>query len=93
MANSGDQQQTKPRAAPNAGWWVDALYQLAGELVNLETLDGVTRGGRLTGIRSQEYRFNGRVFLFPRQLELNGDPNDLVPIDRLASIEKNSRGG
>jgi hypothetical protein len=69
------------------GEWIDSLVASTGSMVNLETIDGASRTGMLTGLRTQQIKWNGQKVLLPTELELNGDPNDLIQISRLDWIE------
>lgn len=72
---------------PGLGAWIDTVANGVGKYVNLETSDGVQRGGRMTGIRWKKIKFNGKSVDIVHELELNGDPTDTVDIWRLASIQ------
>lgn len=69
-----------------SGAWIDELVGGLGQYFKVETLDGVVRDGRFTSIRSRELQLDGRTVALPTEVEINGDPMDTVPIDRIASI-------
>lgn len=67
-------------------WWIDEIQHSVGKFINLETFDGASREGRLSGVRLEDVEFNGTVAAVLKDLELNGDPTDIVPLDRIKSI-------
>ena len=71
----------------NPGWWMDQIHKSVGKYVNLETVDGVIRGGRLSGLRLDKVTFNGQEADAIRELELNGDPTDCVEMYRIKRID------
>ena len=75
------------RETDGQGAWIDRIHAAVGGYVNLETSDGIQRNGRLTGIRSNTIRMNGEAVTIISQMELNGDPTDLVDVWRLARID------
>jgi hypothetical protein len=78
-----------PRVQPKTmvtGKWIDELVATTGQYVRLETSDGVIREGRLSGLRTRELTWNGAKVLIPTEVELNGDPNDTIPMDRIAHL-------
>lgn len=58
-----------------------------GKAIRFETKDGGVRTGRLTGLRMQEIRLNGRRCELITQIELNGDKTDAVPFFNLKELE------
>jgi hypothetical protein len=70
------------------GQWIDQIVEAVekGKYVRMETSEGVTRGGKLSGIRTRAIMFNGAPCDIPVELELNGDPTDTVPLHRLAKL-------
>lgn len=68
------------------GTWIDALVNSCGQYVRLETLDGGVREGRLSGLRTRELSMFGAKVLMPTDVELNGDPNDTIAIDRIMEL-------
>lgn len=71
------------------GKWIDDIHASMGKFFTLETTDGIRREGRITGIRARNYKFNGGDVELPTEIELNGDPTDTVPMDRIATIHVN----
>lgn len=67
--------------------WLNELGDATGEFIRMETSDGVIREGKVTGLRTREIQVNGEQELIPTEVELNGDPNDTVPLDRLIRID------
>lgn len=70
-----------------SGEWIDEIVAATGQYIRLETTDGIRRQGRLSGLRTRELKWEGRKVLIPTEVELNGDPNDSVPLDRIATME------
>lgn len=68
------------------GWWMDRVHASVGKFINLETVDGGVREGRLSGLRLTEMTFNGIPVDVIQELELNGDPTDTIPVGRLKSM-------
>lgn len=62
--------------------WAE-LEGLTGIVIDLETTDGCTRTGELTGITWRSVKVQGVMLKWPRGLILNGDPNDELPWDQL----------
>jgi hypothetical protein len=71
------------------GAWIDIIYNGVGEFVRVETSTGVVRTERLTGLRTRVVKLNGIEELIPVELEMNGDPTDLVPFAELVKIDIN----
>ena len=69
-----------------SGNWISRLIESVDKNMNLETVDGVSRGGRISGITFRKFTFNEREQQVPEEIELNGDPNDRVPLDRILWI-------
>lgn len=74
------------------GWWMDKVHDMVGEFVSLETIDGVVREGRLTGLRNDSMTFNGEKVDRIRELEFNGDPTDCVEMYRIARMDLRKSG-
>lgn len=70
---------------------VDRVFAATSKYMDLETSDGVRREGRITGWRTREVFINGESVLWPIEMELNDDPNDRIPWDRVKRI--NIQGG
>jgi len=68
------------------GAWIDNLVDNVGQYVTIETSDGMTREGRLSGLKSRTLNYNREEVEIITELELNGDPYDSVPIDRIAIL-------
>jgi hypothetical protein len=69
------------------GEWIDELVSSIGSYVVMRTTEGVERSGRISGFELRSFRFNDKLVDIPFEIELNGDPYDRVPIDRLESIK------
>lgn len=69
------------------GKWIDDLVNNQGQQLRLETTDGMDRAGRLSGLSSRQFQMNGQPVEILTEIELNGDPNDRIPIDRIAILE------
>lgn len=69
------------------GDWVEKLLGSVGSFVTFETTDGIERSGRLSGFEMRKFSYNGSPVEFPTHIEINGDPNDQVPLERLSKIE------
>lgn len=69
------------------GQWIDDIHNSLNKFFRLETTDGIRREGRVTGVRCRVYTFNGHAVELPLEIELNGDPTDTVPMDRVKSIQ------
>lgn len=67
-------------------WWMDEIVDSIGEFICLETVDGVQREGKLTGITYKEIFFNKKKERYPIEVELNGDPSDRVHLSHLRNI-------
>lgn len=65
------------------GAWIDEMMDSIGEHMRLETTDGVAREGKITGFTTREFKLNGKVVGMPTEVEVNGDPSDRIPLDRL----------
>lgn len=71
----------------NVGNWVDKLLDSLDCYATLETSDGIERSGRISGFEMRIMKFNKKPIEVPIQIELNGDPNDKIPLDRIVSLE------
>ena len=69
------------------GKWIDDLVNSTDKFVRMETTDGVIREGRISGYRTRKFLYNGVEELLPTEVELNGDPSDTVPLDRVVKID------
>jgi hypothetical protein len=67
--------------------WYDLLVDATGEFMRLETTDGLIRQGKITGYRERLVIINGNEVPVPIEIEINNDPNDTVPLDRVAKID------
>jgi hypothetical protein len=74
-------------AAKNNGDWMNKIFDGVGDFVRLETIDGVRREGRMSGLRLRTLMLNGKPVDTITELELNGDPTDCVEIYRVAKID------
>lgn len=67
-------------------WWIDHLASRVDSYVRLETSDGIRREGRLSGFGLRVLEFNGDRVDIITELELNGDPIDRIPLERVSKI-------
>lgn len=68
------------------GWFWDQVFNAVGEFVELETVDGAYRSGRLSGIRCRTVKLNGEEVDVITHLEMNNDPSDCLEMDRIVSV-------
>jgi len=66
-----------------ASKWIDDLVNSVGCFMNLETTDGVERCGKITGYTFREFKLNDNLVQIPIEVEVNGDPIDRIPLDRI----------
>lgn len=69
------------------GKWIDTMMDSIGEFMRLETTDGVSREGKITGYTTRKFKLNGKVVELPTEVEVNGDPNDRIPLDRIEFMD------
>lgn len=69
------------------GWWISAMVAEVGNYISFETTDGLIREGKLSGLRSQSLEWNNEDVEILTEIEMNGDPYDTVPINRIKRIE------
>lgn len=67
--------------------WFENLVKSVGRDVIIETLDGITRKGVLSKVKTREFLYNGVTVSEPVELNLNGDVNDIVTVNRIESIK------
>lgn len=67
--------------------WLNELGDSTGDFIRLETSDGIVREGKITGLRTRAIQFNNEQELMPTEVELNGDPNDTVALDRIIRLD------
>lgn len=79
-------EQTLKRKKRPMGYWIDAIHEGVGRMVNVETSEGIVRSAKLTGTRSRQLMLNGEVCEFITEIELNGDPTDTMNILSLKKI-------
>lgn len=60
------------------GQWIDKLVDAVGRNIHLETMEGVFREGKLTGLRMRDLEMNGKRVDYPEAIEFNGDPTDYI---------------
>ena len=60
------------------GMWIDQLFEAVGKNIHLETMEGVFREGKLTGLRMRDIEMNCKAVDYPEAIELNGDPTDYI---------------
>ena len=65
----------------------EMVAAVGGSVVRIETVDGVHRDGKLTGIGTRAMVINGREVLWPVDLELNGDPGDRIRVDQIRELK------
>jgi hypothetical protein len=67
--------------------WLNDIHASIGKYISLETVDGVVREGRLSGVRLNAVKFNGVEQHSIIELEMNGDPTDCVEFYRVAKLD------
>ena len=67
--------------------WIEEINRSVGKNFALETADGVTRQGRITGLTHKSFKLNGVSVDMPVEIEVNKDPNDRIPLDRLLTLK------
>lgn len=68
------------------GWFIELLHDSTGKFINIETTDGLIREGRVSGLRLRSLMVNNVSVDFIEEIELNGDPTDCIPINRIGRI-------
>lgn len=63
--------------------WMKQIGDSIDKFMNLETTDGIYRKGKITGLVCRDIEFNGQKVSVPVEIEINKDPQDLIPIDRI----------
>lgn len=66
-----------------AGKWIDEMLDSIGKFFVAETTDGINREGKITGFTYRSFKLNGKMVELPIEIEINGDPNDRLPLDRI----------
>jgi hypothetical protein len=69
------------------GFWIDVLVQSVGKYIKLETKDGIRREGRLSSLENEIIIFNDEEVELIKELQLNNDPFDSVPFERVKEFE------
>ena len=69
------------------GQWINKINEAVGKNFALETTDGVTRSGKISGLTHESFKLNGNTVDMPVEIEINGDPNDRVPLNRLITLK------
>lgn len=70
----------------NKGQYVDELFQATGRPCRVETIEGAVRSGRLSGLRTRHFNYNGFDQEIVEEIELNKDPSDTIPLSRIAKL-------
>lgn len=78
----------KPREVGNN---ITRLLNAVGCWINLETLHGAIREGRLSGWTCATVKLNGVDIQYPVSLELNGDPQDMVRLVDIRTLDIQER--
>lgn len=65
---------------------VAMILDSVGEFMRLETTDGTRREGKISGLTCRAMKVNGKQVDWPIEIEINGDPGDRIPIDRILRI-------
>lgn len=68
------------------GQYIDELFKATGRPVRVETIEGVVRHGRLTGLRTRIFEYNGFKQEIVEEIELNRDPSDTISLSRIAIL-------
>lgn len=79
-------EKSRPKAARPRGAWIDELVDATGRMIRVETLDGVRRIGRLTGLQCRQIQYQDGKEEIPVELEINGDPHDRITIANVRSL-------
>jgi hypothetical protein len=66
--------------------WIELIDNSINKNFKLETTEGVVRQGKISGVSRKTFHLNGELVDFPFEIEINGDHNDRVPLDRLQSM-------
>ncbi len=71
----------------NGKSWIGNLMNSIDSYATMITTDGIERGGRITGFQLRSFIYNGDTVDIPVEIELNGDPSDRIPLDRIAQLD------
>ena len=66
--------------------YIEMISNSVGKFMNLETMDGQHRKGKISGLVCKEIFMNGQLVSYPVEIELNSDAYDLIPLDRVLRI-------
>ncbi len=77
---------SKPKPVIN-GDWINTLGANVGQYIKLETADGCYRDGRLSGLGCRTIKLNGVDEKIIVDVEINGDPQDRISIERIINID------
>lgn len=69
------------------GLTVAMVLSSVGKYVHLETHDGSYREGKLTGFTHRQLVINGKPVDWPVELELNGDPGDVIKMEQIKGMQ------
>jgi len=80
---------TKKKVTRRLGQWIDDLSKAAEQeaYVHFETVDGLKRSGKVTGLRTRTVEVNDEPQMLVESFELNGDPMDSITFGVLAKIK------
>lgn len=67
--------------------WSIILDKLLGEEVMVETLEGIQRKGKLSGVKYQDLDLFGRKVQIPIAVELNEDPQEAMTLQQIRFIK------
>jgi hypothetical protein len=70
-----------------ASKFFDELEKSIHEFVELETLQGTVRKGKVTGFTYRRIFFNGQKIDVVNEIELNGDPTDRISLIEIKTLE------
>jgi hypothetical protein len=65
---------------------MDNLTKCVGKFMNLETIDGIPRKGKITAMVFRDIKFNDQHVSVPSEIQVNGDPHDLIEIGRIQNL-------
>lgn len=77
---------SRKKKTKSPGKWIDDIMRGVGHFVRLETRDGISREGKISGLRTLNVKFNGVDRELPTAIELNGDNFDTVELITIQEI-------
>lgn len=71
---------------PSFTWEID-LDGMVGMFCRAETIDGVIREGKITGVQHFDFTVDGEIHRLPTKFELNDDSADTLDFYRLKTLD------